>query len=51
MSQSVVGRNVANGRRLGGTIRSLVNARSLQLEQAEVLQESLLVSILTYGNA
>ena len=31
-------------------IRSLVNARSLQLECAMVLHESLLVPVLTYGS-
>ena len=32
-------RKVASGRRVGGAIRSLVNARSLQLECSRVLQE------------
>ena len=39
-----------NGRRVAGPIRSLVNARSLHLECARVLNESLLVPVLTYGN-
>ena len=42
--------NVASGRSVAGTIRSLVNARSLQLECAEVLHESLLVPVFTYGS-
>ena len=37
-------------RRVAGTISSLVNARSLQLEYARVLHESLLVTVLTYGS-
>ena len=41
-------RKVASGRRVAGTIRSLVNARDLQLECARVLHETLLVSVLTY---
>ena len=39
-----------NGRRIAGTIRSLVNARSLQLECTRVLNESLLVPVLAYGS-
>ena len=42
-------RNVASMRRVASAIRSLVNARSLQLECASVLHESLIVSILMYG--
>ena len=38
---------VASGRRVSGAIRSLVNARSLQLECSMVLHESLLVPVLT----
>ena len=38
-----------SGRMVAGAIRSLVNARSLQLVYAKVLHESLLVSVLTYG--
>ena len=37
-------------RGVAGTIRSLVNARSLQLECARVLYESLLVNVFTYGS-
>ena len=40
---------MASGR-VAGAIRSLVNARSLQLECARVLHESLLVPVLTYGS-
>ena len=43
-------RKVASGRRVPGAIGSLVNAKSLQLECARVLQESLLVPVLTYGS-
>ena len=39
---------MASGRRVAGAIRSLVNARSLQLECARVFHESLLVPFLTY---
>ena len=35
---------------VAGVIRSLVNARGLQLEYARVLQESLLMPVLMYGN-
>ena len=38
-------RKVASGRKVAGTINSLVNARSLQLECARVLHKSLLVVI------
>ena len=40
-------RKVASGRKVSVAIRSLVNARSLQLECARVLHESLLVPVLT----
>ena len=40
---------VSEGRAAGG-IRSLLNARSLQLECAMVLDESMLVSVLTCGS-
>ena len=40
---------MASERRVVGTIRSLVNARSLQLECVRVWHESLLVPVLTYG--
>ena len=43
-------RKVASGRRVAGAIRSLTNARSLQLDCARVLHESLLVPVLTYGS-
>ena len=43
-------RKVASGRRFAGAIRLLINARSLQLECARVLHESLLVPVLTYGS-
>ena len=36
--------------RVAGAIRSLFNARSLQLECARVFHESLLVPVLTYGS-
>ena len=41
---------VASGSTVVGAIRSLVNARSLQLDCAKVLDESLLVPVLTYGS-
>ena len=43
-------RNVASGRRVSGAIRSLVNARGLELECARVLHESLLVPVLKYSS-
>ena len=43
-------RKVASGRRDTDAFRSLVNAKSLQLECAKVLHESLLVPVLTYGS-
>ena len=43
-------RKVASGRRVTGAIRFLTNTRSLQLESARVLHESLIVSVLTYGS-
>ena len=42
-------RKVQSRRRVAVAIRSLVNARSLQVECIRVLHESLLVPILTYG--
>ena len=36
-------------RKVAGAIRSLVNAMNLQMECARVLQETLLVPVLTYG--
>ena len=35
---------------MAGVIRSLVNARDLQLECTRVLHETLLVPVLTYGS-
>ena len=43
-------RKVASGRKVAGAIRSLVNARSLQLVCARVLHEPLLVPVLIYGS-
>ena len=43
-------RKVANGRRVAVAIRSLVSTRSLQLECARVLHETLLVPVLRYGS-
>ena len=37
-------------RRVGGAIRSIVNARDLQLQCARVLHEILLVTVLMYGS-
>ena len=42
-------RKVGNGR-VAGAIRSLVNARNLQLECARVLHDTLLVPVLMYGS-
>ena len=41
---------MASGRRVAGTIRSLINGRDLQLECTKVLHETLLVLILMYGS-
>ena len=41
-------RKVASGRSVAIAIRSLVNAKGLQLECARVLHESLLIPVLTY---
>ena len=43
-------RKVASRRRVARAIRSLVNARDLQLECARVLRETLLVPVLMYGS-
>ena len=43
-------RKMASGRRVAGAIRSLGNARSLQLECARVLHKTLLVPVLMYGS-
>ena len=40
-------RKVTRGRRVSGAIRSLVNARNLQLECARVMNETLIVPVLT----
>ena len=42
-------RKVVSGRRVAGAIRSLVNARDLQLECARVFHEALLVPVFVYG--
>ena len=42
-------RKVASGRRVAGTIRSLVNARDLRIECGRVLHETLFVYVLLYG--
>ena len=42
-------RKVASGRRRVDVIRSLVKARSLQLQCAKVLNESLLTPVLMFG--
>ena len=44
------GRKVASGGRVAGYIRSLVNARDLQLECARVLYEILFAPVLMYGS-
>ena len=41
-------RKVASGLRVGGVIRSLVNARDSQLECARVLQETFLLPVFIY---
>ena len=41
-------RKVVSGRKVAGTIRSLVNARGLQLECASVLYDALLMPVLIY---
>ena len=41
---------MANGRRVAGAIRFLVNAMDLQLQCARVLHETLLVPVLMYGS-
>ena len=43
-------KKVVIGRSLAGAIKSLVNARDMQLECARVLHQTLLVSLLTYGS-
>ena len=41
---------MGSGRKVASAIRSLVNARDLQLEYARVLHETLLVPVLMYGS-
>ena len=48
--EEVCNRKVASERSIVGAIRTLVNARGLQLECARVLYKSLLVSVLIYGS-
>ena len=49
-NQVLIRQNVVGRWRVGGgAIRSLVNGKSLQVECAKVLYESLLVPVLTYG--
>ena len=43
-------RKVANGRRVAGAIRFLINARSLEVDCVRVLHESLLVPVLMYDS-
>ena len=43
-------RKMASGRRVVNVIRPLVNTRSLKLESARVLHESLLGPVFTYGS-
>ena len=41
---------MSSGRRVVGAIKSLINARDLQIECARVLHETFLVHVLTYGS-
>ena len=50
MDDAECSRKVARRKRVVGTIISLVNARSLWLECARVLHESLLVPVLIYDS-
>ena len=43
-------RKMASGKRVAGAIRSLVNARGLELECSRVLNVTLLVPVLSYGS-
>ena len=43
-------RKVVNGRKVSGSIRSLVNTRGLKLEYVRMLCEGLLVPALLYGS-
>ena len=47
---AVCSRKVASGRRVAGAIRSLVNAKDLQLECDRVLHETLLVPVLMHSS-
>ena len=40
---------VASGREVAGAVKSLVNARVMQLDFAKVLHETLFVPVLMYG--
>ena len=42
-------RKVVSGRRVTGAVRSIVNARDLQLKCARVFYETLLVPVVMYG--
>ena len=41
---------MTSGRRVADAIRSLANARDLQIVCARVLRETLIVPVLTYGS-
>ena len=41
---------VVSGKRVAGAIKSLINARGLQLECAKVLHKTLLVPVFMYGS-
>ena len=43
-------RKLLSGRKVAGAVKSLVNARDLQLECARVLHETLFVPVLMYGS-
>ena len=43
------GRKLVSGRKVAHAVKSLVNARDLQLECARVLHETYLVPVLMYG--
>ena len=43
-------RRIAIGRKVSGTIRSLVKSRGLQIECARVLYEILILPVLMYGS-
>ena len=49
-NQVEMDQSLRNKRRVAGAIRSLVNARELQLEYARVLYETFLVPILMYDS-